>query len=63
MKNIYQVFEVKQPDGKWFKKFEVPESLDLPSSYVDIEPPENLINPRFIFGKGGLRMTMPCQNR
>lgn len=52
MKNIYQIFDAKQSDGNWFKKYEVPESLDLPSGYVDIDPPENLVNPRFIFGTG-----------
>lgn len=52
MKNIYQIFDTKQLDGAWFKKFEVPDDLDLPSGYVGYDPPENLINPRFIFGKG-----------
>lgn len=52
MKTIYLIYDAKQPDGSWFKKFEVPDSLDLPHNYIDIDPPENLINPRFIFGTG-----------
>lgn len=52
LKNIYQIFDAKQPDGTWFKKYEVPKDLDLPYNYIDINPPENLIHPRFIFGTG-----------
>lgn len=52
MKTIYQIFDAKQSDGSWFRKYEVPEGVDLPPSYTDIAPPQELINPRFIFGKG-----------
>lgn len=52
MKNIYQIFDVKQPNGTWFKKFVVPDELDLPHNYVSIDPPETLKNPRYIFGTG-----------
>lgn len=52
MKNIYQVFDTKQPDGSWFKKFVVPDELDLPHNYVSIDPPSNLSNPRFKYDEG-----------
>ncbi|MDT2614711.1 hypothetical protein, partial [Enterococcus dongliensis] len=52
MKTIYQIFDAKQPDGTWFKAYQVPEELDLPPGYINLGPPDDLINPRFDYQKG-----------
>lgn len=52
MKKIYQVYDGRQPDGSWYKVFEVPEEMSLPHGYIDVAPPDDLINPKFIFGEG-----------
>ena len=52
MKTIYLIYDAKQPDGTWFKAYEVPEELTLPYGYIDVAPPSELVNPRYAYGKG-----------
>ena len=52
MKTIYLIYDAKQPDGAWFKAYEVPEELTLPYGYIDVAPPSELVNPRYVYGKG-----------
>lgn len=52
MKTIYLIYDAKQPDGTWFKAYEVPEELTLPYGYIDVAPPSELVNPRYVYGQG-----------
>lgn len=52
MKTIYLIYDAKQPDGAWFKAYEVPDELTLPYGYIDVAPPSELVNPRYVYGQG-----------
>lgn len=52
MKTIYLIYDAKQPDGTWFKAYEVPEELTLPYGHIDVAPPSELVNPRYVYGQG-----------
>lgn len=47
MITVYLPTDTKQPDGKWYKEFEVPEGLPLGSNIVYQAPPENLLFPKY----------------
>ena len=52
LKKLYQVFDNRQIDGKWYKEWWVEE--DFPDQYMFISevPPEDLKNPKYVLGVG-----------
>ncbi|MDT2614709.1 hypothetical protein, partial [Enterococcus dongliensis] len=52
MKTLYKIFDNKNETGKWFEKYDVSSNFPVDYPYIDITPPDDLINPKFIFGTG-----------
>lgn len=52
MKVIFKVFDSKNEAGRWYEKFDVSDNLSIEYPYIEQAPPEDLINPHYIFGTG-----------
>lgn len=52
-KMLYQIYDAKQPDGKWYKEWpNIPSEFPTPYAFTDQPIPEGLQNPKFIWGTG-----------
>lgn len=52
LKKLYQLFEARQPDGKWYKEWWVEEDFPDQYMFVSEEPPDGFENPKYIMGTG-----------
>lgn len=48
---VYQVFEEKNHEGRYFKEWELPVGFPIPHDFILIPPTEGLKNPKFDLSK------------
>lgn len=48
---VYQIFEEKNHEGKYYKEWELPLGFPIPHDFILIPPTEGLKNPKFDLSK------------
>lgn len=44
---VYQTFDKKNHEGKYYKEWDLPDGFPIPQGYVFVPPTEDLRNPKF----------------
>ena len=44
---VYQTFDKKNHEGKYYKEWDLPDGFPIPQGYVFVPPTEGLRNPKF----------------
>ena len=48
---VYQTFDKKNHEGKYYKEWDLPDGFPIPQGYVFVPPTEGLRNPKFDLSK------------
>lgn len=48
---VYQIFDKKNHEGKYYKEWDLPDGFPIPQGYVFVPPTEGLRNPKFDLSK------------
>ena len=48
---VYQTFDKKTHEGKYYKEWDLPDGFPIPQGYVFVPPTEGLRNPKFDLSK------------